>query len=287
MKILVTGATGTIGRAVMAGLTTRGAAVRGLGRYEAKFDTFPPGAQGVVGDLVASGSLGRVFAGAERLFLVSPLSQNEIQMGRNAINAAREAGVERIVYLSVPLPEGADSVPHFRNKILIEKALKESGIPHTILRANNFYQNDQWGQAAIMGYGTYPQPLGTVGVSRIDARDVADAAVNALTGDGFENREFELHGPEAWTGPSIAAEFGRQLGREIRYAGDDLDAWARQAQHMMPAWMVASFKRMYQFYQERGLVASPEALEAQQELLGHPPRPFADFVAELLRQWQG
>ena len=285
MTTLVVGATGSVGRTVLNGLASRGVEVRGLSRYEAKFENFPQGAQGVVGDLVASGSLAKAFAGVERLFLLSPLSQNEIQMGRNAISAAKAAGVERIVYLSVPLPEGADRVPHFRNKVLIEKALKESGIPHTILRANNFFQNDQWVQAAVMGYGSYPQPLGNVGLNRVDARDVADAAINALTQEGFEDQTFAIHGAEAWTGESIAAEFSRQLGREIKYAGDDLDTWAQQAQHMMPAWMVANFKLMYEFFQQHGLKATDEELARQQAVVGHPPRSFGDFVGELVRRW--
>ena len=284
MTTLVVGATGGVGRTVLNGLAAKGVEVRGLSRYEAKFESFPQGAQGVVGDLVASGSLNKAFAGADRLFLLSPLSQNEIQMGRNAISAARAAGVERIVYLSVPLPEGADRVPHFRNKVLIEKALKESGIPHTILRANNFFQNDQWVQAAVMGYGSYPQPLGNVGLNRVDARDVADAAINALTQDGFEGQTFAIHGAQVWTGESIAAEFSRQLGREIKYAGDDLDTWAQQAQHMMPAWMVANFKLMYEFFQSHGLKASDDELARQQAVVGHPPRSFADFVGELVRR---
>ncbi len=285
MTTLVVGATGSVGRSVLAGLAGKGVAVRGMSRYEAKFDNFPGGAEGVVGDLVAFGTLSNAFSGVEALFLISPLSQNEIQMGRNAIKAAQAAGVKKIVYLSVPLPEGADRVPHFRNKVLIEKALKESGITHTILRANNFFQNDQWGQAAIMSYGTYPQPLGNVGLNRVDSRDVADAAVNALTCDDFDNQEFSIHGPDVWTGESIAAEFSRQLGREIRYAGDDLEAWAKQAQHMMQAWMVNDFKIMYDFFQKHGLKASAEALEKQKAVIGHEPRTFADFVTALTKQW--
>ncbi len=285
MTALVVGATGGVGRAVLAGLAGKGIDVRGMSRYEAKFDTFPAGAKGVVGDLVAFGSLGNAFSDVEAVFLVSPLSQNEIQMGRNAIKAAQAAGVKKIVYLSVPLPEGADRVPHFRNKILIEKALKESGIAYTILRANNFFQNDQWGQAAIMGYGTYPQPLGNIGLNRVDSRDVADAAVNALMSDGFENQEFAIHGPSVWTGESIAAEFSKQLGREIKYAGDDLDSWAKQAQHMMQAWMVNDFKIMYDFFQKQGLKATAEELAQQKTIVGHESRTFEAFVGALLKQW--
>lgn len=285
MTILVMGATGSVGKEVLAGLVAKGAKARGMTRYSAKLDTFPSGAEGCVGDLVAMGSLGKPLSGIEQVFMMTPLSQNEIQAGRNAITAAKMAGVKKIVYMSEPLPAGSEQIPHFRNKSLIEKALKESGITYTILRPNNFFQNDLWGQAALMSYGTYPQPLGNVGLNRVDSRDVADAAINALLNDGFENQEFAINGADVLTGDGIAAMFSNQLNREIRYGGDDLDAWAKQSQHMMPAWMVEDFKLMYAFFQEHGLKASQEELEKQQAIIGHEPRSFSDFVAELAQGW--
>lgn len=285
MTVLVIGATGGVGRGVMSGLVGQGVTVRAMTHYPAKLDQFPEGVEGCVADLVAKGSLAKAFSGIEQVFMMTPLSQNEIQMGLNAVLAATMAGVKNIVYLSVPHPEGSDNIPHFKNKVLIERKLKESGVAHTILRPNNFFQNDQWGQAAIMAYNTYPQPLGNVGLNRVDSRDVADAAVNALTREGFENREFALHGAEVWTGDSIAAKFSEKLGREIRYAGDDLEAWAKQSQHMMPAWMVDNFKVMYQYFQQHGLLASEEELAQQEAIVGHPPRSFDAFVTELVEAW--
>lgn len=285
MTILVMGATGNVGKVVLAGLVEKGVKVRGMTRYSAKLDTFPAGAEGCVGDLVAMGSLGKPLAGVEQVFLTTPLSQNEIQAGRNAITAAKMAGVKKIVYMSEPQPSGSEKIPHFRNKSLIEKALKESGITYTILRPNNYFQNDLWGQAAIMAYGTYPQPLGNTGLNRVDSRDVADAAINALLNDGFENQEFVINGPDVLTGDSVAEVFSKQLGREINYAGDDLEAWAKQSQHMMPAWMVEDFKVMYAYFQEQGLKASQEDLDKQQAIVGHAPRNFSDFVAELVQEW--
>lgn len=286
MTILVIGATGGVGRSVVTGLIGKGAGVRAVTHYPAKLDQLPGGVEGCVADLVARGSLAKAFSGVEKVFMITPLSQNEIQMGVNTVLAATMAGVKRIVYMSEPHPRGSDKIPHFRNKELVERKLRESGVAYTILRPNNFFQNDQWGQAAIMAYATYPQPLGNVGLNRVDSRDVADAAVNALLNDGFENQEFAINGNEVWTGEGIAAEFTRQLGREIRYAGDDLEAWAKQSQHMMPAWMVNDFKVMYQYFQEHGLLADPESLKRQEGIVGHPPRSFGAFVTELIQVWQ-
>ncbi len=285
MTVLVIGATGSVGRDVLTGLANKGVNVRGMTRYSAKLDTFPGDAEGCVADLTAPGSLSAAFSGVEKLFMLTPLSQNEIQMGLNAVLAATMAGVKKIVYLSVPHPEGTDAVPHYKNKVLVEKKIVDSGIPHTILRANNFFQNDQWGQAAIMAYGTYPQPIGNVGLNRVDSRDVADAAVNALLSDDFDNQEFAINGPDVLTGDSVAAAFSESLGREIKYAGDDLESWAKQSQHMMAQWMVSDFKVMYQFFQTHGLKATAEELEKQVAIIGHEPRRFSDFVAELVKEW--
>ena len=285
MTVLVIGATGSVGRDVLAGLVKNGVKARGMTRYSAKLENFPEGAEGCVADLTAPGSLTSAFSGVEKVFIMTPLSQNEIQMGLNAIRAATMAGVKKIVYLSVPHPEGSDVVPHFKNKVLVEKKIIDSGISYTILRSNNFFQNDQWGQAAIMAYGTYPQPIGNIGLSRVDSRDVADAAVNALINDGFENQEFAINGADVLTGDSIAAAFSESLGRQINYAGDDLEGWAKQSQHMMAAWMVSDFKVMYQFFQDHGLKASAEELEKQKAIVGHEPRSFSDFVASLTKAW--
>ncbi len=285
MTVLVIGATGNVGKDVLAGLAAKGVPVRGMTRYSAKLENFPASVEGCVADLTAPGSLTKVFSGVETVFMLTPLSQNEIQMGLNAIRAATMAGVKKVVYMSVPHPEGSDAVPHFKNKVLIEKKLQDSGMAYTILRCNNFYQNDLWGQAAIMAYGTYPQPIGNIGLNRVDARDVADAAINALMSDEFDNQEFAINGPDVLTGESCAAAFSEALGRPINYAGDDLESWAKQSQHMMAAWMVSDFKVMYEFFQAKGLQATAEELEAQKAVIGHEPRSFADFVAGLAKAW--
>jgi len=91
-----------------------------------------------------------------------------------AITGMRLATVKRVVYLSVHHADKAAWLPHFGSKIGVEEALKVSGIPFTILRPNNFYQNDYWFKDVLLQYGVYPQPLGSTGVSRVDVRDIAD-----------------------------------------------------------------------------------------------------------------
>lgn len=286
MPLLVIGGTGTVGSHVVASLAQQGVPVRCMTRWEASLQSLPQGVEGRIGDLNKPATLRPVFSDIETMFLITPLSQNETLQGLAAVDVAKAAGIKKIVYMSVPMPPGSDHIPHFRSKVPIEEAIRDSGCAYTILRPNNFYQNDHWCQAAIMVYNTYPQPIGSVGLNRVDARDIADAAVTALTGTQHEGEEYTLHGPETMTGDDVAKVFGRHLGREITYGGDDLDAWAKQSQHMMPAWMVQDLRIMYQYFQQHGLVATEDELARQRSIVGHEPRDFDTFVDEILPVWQ-
>lgn len=286
MTILVIGGTGVVGSQVVLRLAGQGLPVRCMTRWPASLETLPKGVEGRIGDLGKPNTLRPVFAGVKKLFLVTPLSQNETLQGLAAVDAAKAAGVGKVVYMSVPMPPGSTHIPHFRSKIPVEDAVVNSGIPHTILRPNNLFQNDHWCQAAIMLYNIYPQPIGLVGLNRIDARDVADAGVNALSHAEHDGEDYTLHGRERLNGEDVARVFARHLRREIRYGGDDLDAWEKQAQHMMPHWMVQDLHVMYQYFQEHGLIASDEELKRQAAILGHEPRKFDDFVVEILPGWR-
>jgi uncharacterized protein YbjT (DUF2867 family) len=202
------------------------------------------------------------------------------------VSAAKAAKVKKIVYLSVSMPEGSSRIPHFRSKLPVEKAIKESGIAYTILRPNNFYQNDLWLKDAIMQYSLYPQPIGKKGVNRVDVRDIAGCAVNALTKSVYEGQTYEVHGPDTLTGDDIAKTYTKYLGREIRYSGEDLDVWAEKSKGMMPEFLIADMRIMYQFFQDNGMIASKDDLETTEKLLGRKPRNFDDFVKEITMEWK-
>ena len=285
MSVLVVGGTGIIGGQVLNRLIKMETPVRCLTRHPTSLAKLAPGVVGHIGDLLRSFSLSRSFSDMERLFLISPVSRTETKEGLNAIEAAKAAGMKKIVYISMPRREGSTHIPQIRNKGPIENALRESGIAYTILRPNNLFQNDYWGKAAITLYDVYPQPIGHVGLNRVNVHDVADAAVNALNNHRFDGKDYTLHGSEVLTGDCTAEIYSRHFGKEIKYAGDDLDNWSSQAQHMMPNWMVQEFKIMYEYYQKHGLIATNEELMRQEEVVGHPPRSFDGFVAQLAKIW--
>jgi uncharacterized protein YbjT (DUF2867 family) len=284
MKVLVNGSTGTVGSAVVEELRKRGVSVFALTRNAERAKEMPSGVTGVVGDLLDPASLG-VFKGMDGVFVLNPVGPTEAHEGLMAVNGARGAHVHKLVYMSVHDLDKASHLPHFGCKIGVEFAVRHSGIHHTILRPNNFYQNDVWMKPALLEYGLYPQPLGSVGVSRVDVRDIAEAAAIALTSDKHDGEIYNLVGPEAVTGESTAADWSRALGRPIRYAGDDLEAWEAQQKPYLPASMLFDFKMMYAFFQAHGLKASGNDIARQTALLGHPPRKFLDYATEMAAIW--
>lgn len=285
MMHLILGGTGTVGGAVARELLARGERVRVLTRYPDRGSHVPEGAETVVGDLRDPGGYHRVFSGFDTLFLLNAVSESELQEGLAAVNEARRAGAARIVYLSVHDAEKGPHIPHFAAKLAIEEAIRRSGVPYTLLRPNNFYQNDLWFREAVTHFGVYPQPIGDVGISRVDVRDIAEAGANALTRSGFENRAFTLAGPEPLTGEACAHAWSEVLGREVRYAGNDLQAWAREASRTLPAWMVYDFGLMYALFQERGLRATAEQIAETERIVGHLPRTYGDYVQETETIW--
>jgi uncharacterized protein YbjT (DUF2867 family) len=282
MRSLVIGGTGTVGGEVVRLLKAQGHEVRVLTRSAAKAGDLPEGVEAAVGDLADPQNLRGPLDGVDGVFLATPVSPDETRLGLNAVGAIREAGIGRLVYMSVHRADECPHIPHFASKLPIERAARESGLAWTILRPNHFFQNDLWHRNAILGRGVYPEPMGGVGLSRVDVRDIADAAVAALTGPGHEGKTYPLVGPDVLTGEAVASIYGRLLGRPVRYGGDDLDAWAEQVRGMMPGWMVDDLRVMYEHFQRHGLVATEEDLSAVREALGRDPRRFEDFAAELV-----
>ena len=283
MKVLVLGGTGTVGSHVARELLGKGADVSVLTRDPKK--AVPAGARAVPGDLLDPGTIRSAFAGRDAVFLLNAVSATECHEGLMAVNGARMAGVKKVVYLSVHRVDEAPHLPHFGAKLPVEAALKASGIPFTILRPNNFFQNDTWYKDAMLGYDVYPQPFGDVGLSRVDVRDIAEAAAIALTAGAANGETVNLVGPDVLTATATAATWGGVLGRKIAYGGNDLDAWEKQSLAFLPAWMVFDFKLMYAFFQEKGLKATPADIARLTALLGHPPRRFDEFAAETARSW--
>ena len=285
MKILVVGGTGTVGSQVVRDLAGK-ADIRVLSRSVGKTGNLPSGVQATPGDLAKPETLRGAFEGIERVFMITPISQTETQEGLAAVEAAQRAGVRRMVYMTVHRLEAAPHIPHFVSKLPIVAAIKASGMDYTFIEPNNFFQNDLWFKDVLLQHGIYPQPIGGAGVSRVDVRDIALAAVNALLQDGHSGQSYPVAGPELMTGESTAAAWSRVIGKPVRYAGDDVDTWEAQAKAMLPAWMAHDLRIMYETFQKTGLKATEGDLLRQQRILGRAPRRFAEWAGETAALWK-
>ncbi|MDO8681310.1 MAG: NmrA family NAD(P)-binding protein [Acidobacteriota bacterium] len=286
MKVLVLGATGSVGSVVVQNLLKAGASVVALTRSADKAKNLPAGVEARIGDLNDPYQVGDAFKGVEAVFLLNAVSSTETQEGLFALEWVKRHGVKKLVHLSVQHVDRAPHLPHFAGKIAIEMAIKQSGIDFTILQPNNFYQNDYWFKDVMLQYGAYPQPLGSVGTDRVDIRDIADAAAKALEGGGASGKTVILAGPSSETGASTAATWSKHLGKPIAYLGDDLEAWEQGSLKYLPPWMVFDFKMMYAWFQQHGLKAGAGEREATEKLLGHPMRTFDAFAKETASQWK-
>ena len=286
MKILVIGGTGAVGSEVVRELLARKAAVQVLTRSKDKAKGLPADVEAVIGDLLDPNTVRSVFAGVDGVFMLLAVSATETHEGLMALNGMRMADLKCIVYMSVHHLDQALHLPHFGSKLPIETVLKNSGIPYTILRPNNFFQNDYSLKDAMIQHGVYPQPIGDVGLSRVDVRDIAEAVAITLMTPGHEGQTYNLVGPEVLTGETTAEAWGCALGKTISYGGNDLDAWEKQSLQYLPAWMVFDFRLMYAFFQEKGLKAAQPDIDRVTKLLGHAPRRFQDFAAETARLWK-
>ena len=284
MSILVTGATGTIGSLVVQGLAAAGAEVSAFVRTPGK-QPFPAGVKEVVGDLTDVPSLRAALSSVRTLFLLNAVTPDEVTQALVALNLAREAGIERVVYLSVIHADKFTNVPHFTGKHTVERMIESLDIPATILRPAYFMQNERMVQQVIQGHGVYPMPIGSTGVAMIDARDIADTAVAELLRRDRApvpppRVTLELVGPELLTGASVAKAWSAALGREVAYGGDDVAAFEGQMAALGPSWLAYDMRLMMAGIQKFGMHGADGAADRLQAMLGRPLRRYADFVKE-------
>jgi uncharacterized protein YbjT (DUF2867 family) len=182
-------------------------------------------------------------------------------------------------------------VPHFTGKYAIERMIEHTGIAATILRPAYFIQNDANLKEAILRHGVYPMPIGGLGLSMVDTRDIAEvAALHLLKRDRsaavLPLEVLDVAGPGVLTGQSVATIWAEVLNKPIRYAGDDVAAYERQLTAFLPAWMAYDLRTMLARFQSDGLVAESGNIQKLTALLGRPLRSYRDFAVSMAQTWQ-
>ncbi|MER8448943.1 NmrA/HSCARG family protein [Mesorhizobium sp. M1428] len=285
MTILVTGATGNVGRNVVEQLVKRGANVRALVRDPSKAD-FPAGVDVVQGDLLDVDSLRKAFSGVSTLFLLNAVVADEYTQALVTLAVAREAGIERIVYLSVIHSDLYVNVPHFAGKFGVERMIEQMGLNATILRPAYFMNNDITIKDVVTGYGIYPMPIGAKGVAMIDARDIGEIAAIELirreqAAAPLPFDRINLVGPDTLTGADVAAIWTDVLGRKIAYPGDDTAGFEQNLRQFMPSWMALDMRLMAERFLTDGVVPDAGDVDRLTALLGRPLRSYRDYAAAI------
>lgn len=285
MIILVTGATGNVGRNVVDQLVGRGASVRALVRNPAKAN-FSADVELVQGDLLDVDSLRSAFQGVSTLFLLNAVVPDEFTQALVALNLAREAGVQHVVYLSVIHSDVYLNVPHFAGKFGVERMIEALGFSATILRPAYFIDNDLTVKDVVMNYGVYPMPIGSKGLAMIDVRDIGEiAAIELLRHDAAAGplplQRINLVGPDTPTSADIAAIWTEVLQRPVAYGGDDTAAFEQNLRQFMPPWMAYDMRLMAERFLIDGMVPETSDVERLTTLLKRPLRSYRDFATRV------
>jgi uncharacterized protein YbjT (DUF2867 family) len=284
MKTLVIGGTGHVGSEVVKELKKRHADIRVLVRQSGVKSL--PGVEVVVGDLLDPVSIEKALQGVEKLYLLNAVTPDELTQGLIAYDLAKKLKLSHVVYHSVFRVEHFKDVPHFASKLAIESTIREFDVPFTILRPNYFFQNDASFKDLLTEMSVYPNPLGPVGISAVDIRDIAEAAAITLTSDQHFGKTYNLNGPAILSGPNAASIWGKLLGKEIKYAGENMDAFETQMREKAPSWAAFDIRMMFQGYLERGFVAEDGDIATLTGLIGHAPRAYEHFARETMLEWQ-
>ena len=288
MTILITGASGAIGRQVVDQLVQRGAPLRtplrALVRDPAK-TSFPAGVKVVQGDLLDPDTLKGAFDGVSTLFLLNAVTPDEFTQALITLNIARQAGVERLVYLSVIHSDVYVNVPHFAGKFGVERMIEQMGFTNvTILRPAYFMQNDLTIKEVVTAHGVYPMPIGDKGLAMIDTADIAEIAAIELLHRHHATRPLPLErinlvGPDTLTGDDVAAIWSEVLQRPVIHGGNDTATFEANLKNFMPSWMAYDMRLMAERFITDGMLPAAGDVARLTTLLGRPLRSYRDFAA--------
>jgi uncharacterized protein YbjT (DUF2867 family) len=274
--ILAVGAAGKYAGLVVPALAERGVKVRGLVRDARQGEAVRKrgAAEIAIGDLRDGASLDAALKGVDAVFYIAPaFSRDEAEIGKGMVDSAQRAGVRRFVFSSVIHPV-LSALGNHAQKAPVEEAVLISGMEYTLLRPTVFFQNFTEAWPKILEAGVLAEPWSVdTRFSRVDYRDVAEAAAVALTEDRLLYGTFELCA-EGWLNrKDVAAIIGEVLGRQIKAERIDPKMAAANAGPSAPA-----LEKMFDWYDKRGLMGSAVTLRA---ILGREPRTLRTFFEAL------
>jgi uncharacterized protein YbjT (DUF2867 family) len=280
--ILITGASGNVGKEVLKQTTASGAKVRAAFQTANKAATAPSGVEIATLDYNQPETLRTALKGVDKVFLVGPPAQNLVTLERKAVDAIKQAGGPHIVLLSAM---GGRAAIYPRQHAESEDYIKSSGVPYTFLRPNGFMQNlVNYNAPTINSQNAFYGCQGEGKVSHVDMRDVAAVAVKALTEDRHQGKTYTVTGPRALTNAELAQILSDDLGRDIRYVDLPVEQFKQALLGAgLPEWSANALIDLQQLYRNGGASAVTNDVE---QVLGRKPRSFEQFSRDYASVFQ-
>ncbi|WP_276356096.1 SDR family oxidoreductase [Cohnella caldifontis] len=285
-RVLVYGATGTQGGAVVRRLKEAGARVRVLVRDEKKAQVFEKeGVEAAVGHLADPDRLRRASEGADKVFFHLPVEFDPgilAEYGRNAVNAAKDAGVKLLVFNASSVLPADTGLRAYQGKLEVCGHLRESGVPFIILKPTLYMNNLEgpWTLPAIVREGVFAYPVEPEAeIAWISAADAAAYSVEALKNEQLAGSEYTMYGPENLTAVQVAELLSLRLGREVRYVPIPLDDFEAQFSADFGAATAKTVTDTYRW--SNGLRPSPYRIDASQnaaQALSITPTTFEAYL---------
>lgn len=279
--ILVTGATGKVGREVVRQLSAANVPVRAFVRDPERASAVRlPGVEIAAGDFARPESIDRALTGADRVFLVSSADPDQVALQGNVVQASQRAGVAHIVKVSVAGgPDAATQIGRWH--WTTEKQIEAAGLNFTMLRPALYMQQTLTFAPSIAATGSFSLPAGTGEVSFIDTRDVASVAVRALTEGGHDRRIYDLTGPEALSFDAVADQIAQAIGKAVSYVHVPPEYAKKQMLSSgVPRWLVDDMLILFASFREGYGAAVSDTVE---RVTKQRPRTFRQFARDYAR----
>ena len=279
-SILITGATGNIGRELTSLLARRGIPFRAMVRNpdQEKALTSLPGVDVVAGDFNNPATIASALDGIERAFLLTPSSEQAEGQQLRFVEQARKAGVRHLVKLSQLSADVHSPVRFLRYHAVVEQAIRDSGLDFTFLRPNLFMQGLLSFRQTIARSGQFYAPIGEAAVSVVDVRDIASVAAAALTEADYAGQTYTLTGPDALTHTAMANMLSTALDRPVTFVNSTPEQMRATLEQIgFPVWQADGLLEDYAHYSRNEAAAVTTGV---QDATGQAARSFADFARD-------
>ncbi len=283
--ILITGASGSVGKTVLAEVARSGQKHRALYRSKEEAMRAPAGTDTVIADFADKASLAAALRGVESVYLVCSPIPDLVQLESNAIEVCEAAGVRRIVLNSaLGAQDYPKSFPSWHRKV--EDKLKATKMAYCILRPNSFMQNVlAYFAPSIRAQGAFYSSMGNARTSYLDVRDIAVVAAKALHGGEHDGQTYELNGPEALTYAEVAEKISKHAKIAAKYVDIPMEAQRKaMLDQGMPEWQVTALLELQEYYTNGNGGVVDGLLE---RLLGRPPVRMDAFLEEYAGEFRG